>query len=147
VRWLFLIGTSFYSLLLKPNKARLAEKKKLEQIESGHDEHLNHLRMLSGLPVLCNMIWTYYAQKNKCILQLELLKDHLMSSHEDPTKKGEVDSSLRLLATLAPEWCQIKEIDGQMWLKISKNSSIFSEVRKKIQQQYDSTKLAKNYKY
>jgi len=79
-------------------------------------------------------------------MPLDVLKNHLMASHEDSTKKDEVEESLRLLSKLVPNWCQIKEIDSQLWFKIMKNGSIFCDVKNTILKAYDEAKEVQ-YKY
>jgi len=92
------------------------------------------------------MIWSYFTQIGKSIVPLDIMKDHLMTSLQDSSRKGTIEYSLLKLSLIVPEWCQIKEIENQKWFKINKTSSLFADAKHTLLNIYNQEKNVQ-YKY
>jgi hypothetical protein len=122
-------------------QTRLRQLRQAERENVGWEKHLDRLRLLSHLPQIMDMIWSYFLQLGRTICPLQALETHLFKSH--PKRLGEHDISemVALLFEVAPKWCELKTIDSKPWFKMaSKSDEVFSASRDVVENRYDEEK-------
>lgn len=99
--------------------------------------------ILSQLPLICDLMWSYFILIKKTITLKEALLSHLGSAHPRRPSygfkffflkklilvKAELDQCLKELFNLVPSWCFTKEIDGRAWIKIVKQNETYLEAK------------------
>jgi len=113
-------------------KARLQEQQQINEESLGTVAARQQQYLLNRLPLLCDMIWSYFCSLGKSIMPFDAVITHLSSTYRTPISKQDVEVQMEMLLKLASQWCMIKSIDNKSWIKIVKDSKVFVEMRKSL---------------
>jgi hypothetical protein len=119
-------------------KARLNGQVKCIKSDQSYMNLQHELEMLAGLPLIVDMIWSYYFQTRKSLVLKSVLEQHIMDSHTRIITRDMILESIQKLLTIAPDWCQAQMIESNEYFKIIKKVEIYAMTKKMIQDRYNN---------
>jgi hypothetical protein len=119
-------------------KARLNGQVKCIKADQSYMNLQHELEIYAGLPLIVDMIWSYYFQTRKSLVLKAVLEQHVMDSHTRIITRDMILESIQKLLTIAPDWCQVQIIESKEYFKMIKKVEIYALTKKMIQDKYNN---------
>jgi hypothetical protein len=92
--------------------------------------------LVEHLPLLCDMIWSFFSSQDRSTIPFDSLLDALVKSHKRALDREDIADQLKLLIEHAPTWCRIFTSDGTTWFKLLKEIKLCVDAKLRFQDIY-----------
>ncbi|CAB1339507.1 unnamed protein product [Coregonus sp. 'balchen'] len=105
-------------------RIRAKEAQKLQAAMTRNPQQEERLVMMSRLGELARILRNVFVAEKKPALIMEVACNRMVSSYRSALSTGDMETHLRLLAELTPEWLTIHTIRKDFYLKLSKTMDL-----------------------
>ncbi|KAA0723894.1 DNA replication factor [Triplophysa tibetana] len=105
-------------------RIRAKEAQKLQAVMTRNPQQEERLSKMSRLPELARILRNVFVAEKKPALIMELACNRMISSYRSPLSADEMETHLRLLAELTPDWLKVHPVRKDVYLKLNKTTDL-----------------------